>query len=86
MLRSFYLFGLAFTVVLMSGCALRYYDVTLTNGTVIGAKGRPKHDGGYYVFTDMQGKGQSVPEYRISEIAPHVDKKKKSPFNNYGAK
>jgi hypothetical protein len=72
------------TVVLLSGCALRYYDVTLTNGTVIGAKSRPRLQNGYYFFTDFAGKEQRLPEHRISEIAPHVEKAKKSPFNNYG--
>ena len=84
MLRIFCLLALA--LVLLAGCALRHYDVTLTNGTVIGARGKPQLERGYYVFTDLQGMTQQFPEYRISEIAPHVEKSKKSPFNNYGAK
>jgi hypothetical protein len=71
-------------LLLPTGCALRHYDVTLTNGNVIGAKGKPRLESGYYVFTDMTGKQQSLPQYRVSEVAPHVEKTKKSPFNNYG--
>jgi hypothetical protein len=84
MFRNFCVLALA--LVLLPGCAMRHYDITLTNGTVIGARGKPKHERGYYVFTDLQGQTQQFPEYRVSEIAPHVDKSKKSPFNNYGAK
>ena len=66
-----------------SGCALRYYDVTLNNGTVIGAKGKPKLVNGYYVFNDLRGEQKEISQFRIRSVAPHSEKR--SPFNNYGA-
>ncbi|MEI7729320.1 MAG: YgdI/YgdR family lipoprotein [Verrucomicrobiota bacterium] len=57
--------------LLLAGCMTRY-NVTLSNGTVITAKGKPKLDeqSGRYVFTDATGKQVAVSAMRVKEIAP----------------
>ena len=82
----FRILSVAVLALAVSGCALRQYDVTLSNGTVVSARSKPKLVEGLYEFKDLNGKVQKIPQYRISEIAPHTVKEKKSPFNNYGAK
>ena len=54
-----------------NGCARRY-KVTLTNGNVYTAAGKPKFDKetGAYSFKDTKGKPISVPGFRVKEIAP----------------
>ena len=62
------LFGL---VIGATGCASRY-KVTLTNGNVYTARGKPKLDKqtGAYLFKDTKGQAMSVPGFRVKEIAP----------------
>ncbi len=52
-----------------SGCA-RYYILTLTNGTQIGATSRPVLRTNVYVFKDMTHQETSIPAGRVQEIAP----------------
>ena len=56
---------------LVAGCATRY-NVTLTNGRSITAKGKPRLDkaSNCYVFKDTAGQQVVVPAMRIREIAP----------------
>ena len=66
-------FGLIlFSLVIgASGCAPRY-NVTMTNGMVVTARGKPKYDKktGAYTFKDAKGQTMSVPGFRVKEIAP----------------
>lgn len=54
-----------------TGCARRYM-ITLSRGTAIMAKGKPRYDktNDCYTFTDVRGERQSIPSSRIREIAP----------------
>ena len=65
--------GLLFAglIVGSNGCARRY-KVTLTNGNVYTAAGKPKFDKatGAYTFKDTRGQSMSVPGFRVQEVAP----------------
>jgi hypothetical protein len=56
---------------LVTGCATRY-NVTLTNGRTITAKGKPRLDkaSNCFVFKDATGHQIAMPAMRIREIAP----------------
>jgi hypothetical protein len=56
-------------LVLFTGCA-HNYTMTLTNGTQLGAKGKPKLKEGVYYFTDASGNETSVPAGRVAQIEP----------------
>ena len=56
-------------VLLSTGCA-RNYTITLTNGTQLGAKGKPKLKDGAYYFKDASGRDTSVSAGRVSQIGP----------------
>ena len=54
-----------------AGCATRY-NISLTNGDVITARGKPKFDqtkGGFY-YKDGQGNPAFVSGGRVREVAP----------------
>jgi len=53
------------------GCATRY-DMILTNGIVITAKGKPhlNADKNMYIFKDASGKTNAIPAANVSQIAP----------------
>jgi hypothetical protein len=76
---------LAAGLVVLTGCATRYYDVTLANGTRVVARSKPRLIEGYYVFKDLGGQRQEISSFKVNEIAPHSTKPP-SPFNNYGGK
>ena len=65
--------GLLFLGVMIggSGCATRY-RVTLTNGNVFTASGKPKFhkETGAYTFKDTRGQQVTVPGFRVQEVAP----------------
>jgi hypothetical protein len=71
------LMGLMF----FTGCA-HNYTMTLTNGTQLGAKGKPKLKEGVYYFTDASGNETSVPAGRVAQIEPAASaaKNKKTGF------
>jgi hypothetical protein len=56
---------------LVAGCATRY-NVTLTSGRTISAKGKPRFDKtrNSFVFKDATGQQVVMPAMRIREIAP----------------
>lgn len=56
-------------LVALCGCA-RHYVITMTNGTQIGATGKPHLKGGYYHFKDARGRESVIAAGRITEIAP----------------
>ncbi len=58
-------------LIFTSACAPRY-NITLTSGTVVTAKGRPRLEkgSGVYRYTDANGKEAIVPSVRVREIAP----------------
>jgi hypothetical protein len=68
-------------LVLFTGCA-HNYTMTLTNGTQLGAKGKPKLKEGVYYFTDASGNETSMPAGRVSQIEPasSAAKSKKTGF------
>ena len=62
---------LLLVVTVCAGCATRY-NISLTNGDVITARGRPKYDqtkGGFY-YTDGLGNPAFVSGGRVREVAP----------------
>jgi hypothetical protein len=62
---------------LCSGCAT-HYNITLDNGEVITARGKPKYDAARsgYFFTDATGNPSYISQLRVHEIAPQSWKKK----------
>jgi hypothetical protein len=54
---------------LLSGCT-RTYVMSLTNGGRIVSAGKPKLEGGHYVYKDVTGAKFIVPAGRVTEIAP----------------
>lgn len=72
---------LAASGLLLSGCA-RHYTLTLTNGTQIGAIGKPRLQRGYYVYKNALGKQSAIGAGEVTEIAPaSMMRKQKGPFN-----
>jgi hypothetical protein len=60
-----------------AGCATRY-NITLSDGEVITARGKPKYDAtrsGYF-YTDGSGNPSYISQLRVNEIAPQSWKKK----------
>jgi hypothetical protein len=55
--------------VLLTGCA-RNYTITLNNGARVSGIGKPRLEGGSYVFKDMKGQPIYVPAGRVREIEP----------------
>ncbi|HZV35485.1 MAG TPA: YgdI/YgdR family lipoprotein [Verrucomicrobiae bacterium] len=55
-----------------AGCATRY-DMKLTDGSIISSKGKPRVDPTQHViyFKDALGRTNSIPEFRVVELAPH---------------
>jgi hypothetical protein len=50
------------------GCVSRY-NITLSSGTVVTAKGRPKLDkDGFYHYKDATGKEVVIPSIRVRKI------------------
>ena len=64
---------LLFACLVCAGCAVRY-DMRLTNGTIITARGKPRVDEKNHVifFKDANGQSNAIPEFRVAEIAPHT--------------
>ena len=54
---------------LLSGCA-RTYVISLSNGSRIVCHGKPKLQGGVYIYEDVLGEKFSVAAGRVREIAP----------------
>lgn len=61
-----------FTCLVCVGCAGRY-DIRLSNGDIITSRGKPRIDETNHVvyFKDAYGHSNSIPEFRVTEIAPH---------------
>ncbi len=57
--------------VAASGCMPRY-RITLTSGSFIDTKGKPKlnKEQSAWLYTDVQGRQGVVPAFRVQEIAP----------------
>lgn len=55
--------------VVACGCARRYV-ITLNNGNTITTLGKPRLEGGMFVFKDASGQWSSVPAGRVREVAP----------------
>jgi uncharacterized protein YcfL len=72
------LFVLLLTIAICAGCA-SHYDITLNNGTVLTSQGKPHldKDKGSYLFTDAEGKPDSVSVLRVRQISPHSMKAQK---------
>jgi hypothetical protein len=54
-----------------TGCAGRY-DITLSNGDVITAKGRPhfSKDKNVWLYTDASGKPSRISSGQVTQVAP----------------
>mgnify|MGYP000377396561 CR=1 FL=1 len=54
----------------LAGCG--HYQITLTNGHVLSARGKPRLDREFniYRFKDAEGKEAMVPAFKVREIAP----------------
>jgi hypothetical protein len=62
---------LLLAVTLCAGCATRY-NITLNNGDIVTAKGKPKYDkqrNGFF-YTDALGNTNYISAFRVREIAP----------------
>ncbi len=61
---------------LCAGCASRY-NITLNNGEVITALGKPKYDQArsIYIYKDASGTPSYLPQVDVREIAPRSWKK-----------
>ena len=57
-------------VALPTGCASRHYVVTLNNGNRIMAAEKPHLEGFNFVFTDLNGRTNSIPSTRVRGIVP----------------
>ena len=55
--------------LLLAGCA-RNYVMSLNNGARITTRGKPKLEGGAYVYKDIRGDISRVPAGRVTETAP----------------
>jgi hypothetical protein len=55
--------------LLLAGCA-RNYVMSLNNGARVTTRGKPKLEGGAYVYKDIRGEISRVPAGRVTEIAP----------------
>ena len=55
--------------VLLTGCA-RNYVITMSNGTRVTTRGKPKLQDGSYLFKDAKGQPAQVSAGRVREIAP----------------
>jgi major membrane immunogen (membrane-anchored lipoprotein) len=64
--------GMMLGAALLTGCASSHYVITLTNGYRIVAAGKPKLDTEHlaFVFTDLNGRSNSIPSVRVRAIAP----------------
>lgn len=62
---------LLLAVFVCAGCATRY-NISLTNGDVITARGKPKYDQakGGFLYKDGQGQPAFVSGGRVREVAP----------------
>ncbi len=69
-MKSFFFIAL-FAFVLGTGCARRY-DITLSNGEVITAKGKPHLDKqkGTWIFIDASGKTNGISAGRVTQVGP----------------
>ena len=67
----------------LAGCA-RHYVLTLTSGSRVTAVGKPKLDGGAYVYKDVNGQTVTLAAGRVTEVAPAsmAQKKTKSSFKS----
>ena len=63
--------GMMLGAALLTGCA-SHYVITLTNGNRIVAAGKPKLDAEHlaFVFTDLNGRSNSIPSVRVRAIVP----------------
>jgi hypothetical protein len=55
---------------LLTGCASRHYVVTLNNGRSIMAAEKPHLEGFNFVFTDLEGRTNSIPSVRVRAVEP----------------
>jgi uncharacterized lipoprotein YajG len=61
--------------MLFAGCASHHYVVTLTNGHRVMAAEKPHLEGFNFVFTDLDGRTNSIPSTRVRAIAPASSQK-----------
>jgi hypothetical protein len=61
---------LLLAAALLTGCATRHYVVTLNNGRHIEAAEKPHLEGFNFVFTDLDGRTNSIPSVRVRAIEP----------------
>ena len=62
---------LLLALTLCAGCASRY-NITLNNGDIVTAKGKPKYDKqrNGYLYNDALGNTNYISAFRVREIAP----------------
>jgi hypothetical protein len=70
---------LLFAALALAGCAT-HYDITLTNGEILTAFGKPKHDEAkhIYIYKDAQGVVCGVLDFKVTLIQPSSDRKSAS--------
>ncbi len=55
---------------LLTGCASPHYVVTLDNGHRVTAAEKPHLESFNFVFTDLNGRTNSIPSTRVRAITP----------------
>ncbi len=64
------IFSILLGAALLTGCASRHYVVTLNNGRQLTAAGKPHLEGFNFVFTDLNGRTNSIPSVHVRAIEP----------------
>jgi hypothetical protein len=64
------LLAMLLVAALLTGCASRQYVVTLNNGRRVVAAEKPHLEGFNFVFTDLNGRTNSIPSVRVRAVEP----------------
>jgi hypothetical protein len=64
---------------LLTGCAPQHYIVLLSNGRHVVAAQKPHLEGFNFVFTDLNGRTNSIPSEYVRAVAPATTKSTSSP-------
>ena len=72
-------FALLLGSIFFTGCAPQHYIVLLNNGRHLVAAQKPHLEGFNFVFTDLNGRTNSIPSEYVRAVAPDTTKSTNSP-------